>query len=228
MTVLALEPVEERVYEHRPVVVVIPAYNEERFIASVVFGVREFADEVVVVDDGSSDRTALLAERAGASVVRLGENGGKGAALNAGFTYANSLAPSAVVCIDGDAQHEASEIPGLIQPILSGEADVVIGSRFLSTRSRIPGWRLFGQHSLTTVTNTLSGTRVTDSQSGFRAFSPLATQALRFTSSGLSVESSSSLGPLAFGLRKCRSVCDIRTETNATRSYMDFRYSTPC
>src|SRR5690606_32527938 len=97
---------------HR-VIVVIPAFNEERFIASVVFQARPFASEVVVVDDGSTDRTAELAEAAGATVLRLTTNGGKAAALNAGFAYARSQESGVVVCLDGDAQHEPSEIPVL-------------------------------------------------------------------------------------------------------------------
>ncbi len=171
------------------IVAVIPAYNEERFIASVVFKARRYATHVIAVSDGSSDSTAELAEEAGAEVVRQPTNMGKAEALNAGFEYAMRYDPSVVVCLDADAQHDAKEIPTVIAPILSGEADIVIGSRFLETKSRIPGWRQAGQHSLTAVTNTLSGTRVTDSQSGFRAFSPTAARALRFSSEGLSVES---------------------------------------
>lgn len=171
------------------VIVVIPAFNEERFIASVVLQALPFAHHVIVVDDGSTDRTGKLAETAGAIVVHQPSNAGKGAALMAGFAKAMTLEPSVLVCLDGDAQHEPSEIPVLIGPILDGEADVVIGSRFLSTRSHIPSWRQAGQHTLTAMTNGMSRTKVTDSQSGFRAFSPTAARALRFTSQGLSVES---------------------------------------
>ncbi|HEX7023061.1 MAG TPA: glycosyltransferase family 2 protein, partial [Trueperaceae bacterium] len=171
------------------IVAVIPAYNEERFIASVVFQTRPYVDQVIVVDDGSNDRTAELAEAAGAFVVLCEQNSGKAAALNAGFAAALRYHPQAVVCLDADAQHEPSEIPSVALPVLEGQADVVIGSRFMSTKSKIPGWRQVGQHTLTAVTNTLSGTHLTDSQSGFRAFSATAAQALSFTSQGLSVES---------------------------------------
>jgi hypothetical protein len=184
-----MPPALTRVPQEPTVVAVIPAFNEERFIASVVFTVRQYATTVIVVDDGSSDRTAALAEAAGASVIRLLRNGGKASALNAGFEAAAEWDPSVVVCLDGDAQHEPAEIPELIRPVLEGVADVVIGSRFLSVHSDIPRWRQFGQHALTSVTNTLSGTRVTDSQSGYRAFSATAVRALRFTTTGLSVES---------------------------------------
>ncbi len=171
------------------VVAVIPAYNEERFIASVVFKTSRYAETVIVVDDGSSDLTARLAEQAGAVVVRQPHNKGKAAALNAGFRAARSHTPKVVVCLDADAQHEPADIPTMVAPVLSGHADVVIGSRFLATRSDIPQWRQVGQHTLTAVTNVLSGVQVSDSQSGFRSFSPAAVEALRFGSAGLSVES---------------------------------------
>jgi len=172
------------------IVAVIPAFNEERFIASVVFTTLQFADKVIVVDDGSSDRTASLAEKAGAMVVRQPLNMGKAQALNAGFKAARRLENVAVVvCLDGDAQHDARDIPAVVAPVLAEEADVVIGSRFLDIKSDIPAWRQVGQHTLTTVTNIASGVHTTDSQSGFRAFSPAAVEALHFTSTDLSVES---------------------------------------
>lgn len=171
------------------IVVVIPAFDEERFIASVVLQTLPYAEHVIVVDDGSADRTAELAEAAGAHVVRQAENLGKAAALNAGFARAEVLEPRVVVCLDGDAQHEPAEIPVLVRPILEGAADVVIGSRFLETKSPIPAWRQVGQHTLTVMTNGMSGTKLSDSLSGYRAFSATAVSALVFTSQGLSVES---------------------------------------
>lgn len=172
------------------IVAVIPAFNEERFIASVVFTVQQYVDTVIVVDDGSTDRTAYLAGRAGACVIRQPMNLGKAQALNAGFREARKLQGlRVVVCLDGDAQHDARDVPTVIAPILQGQADVVIGSRFLNIKSEIPGWRQVGQHALTAMTNVASGVHTTDSQSGFRAFSPAAIEALNFTSTDLSVES---------------------------------------
>jgi hypothetical protein len=178
-----------RAPQPRVTVAIIPAYNEERFIASVVHSTRPYVDHVVVVDDGSSDRSADLAEAAGARVVRQPQNAGKAAALNAGFRAARQFCPDVVICLDGDAQHDPAEIPTLIKPVLEGHADVVIGSRFLSVKSAIPKWRQAGQHTLTGVTNALSGVQITDSQSGYRAFSPTALEALKFKSTGLSLES---------------------------------------
>lgn len=200
------------------VIAIVPAFNEERFIASVVFQTRPFANEVVVVDDGSTDRTAELAEAAGATVLRLDVNAGKAAALNAGFAYAKAQDPDVVVCLDGDSQHEPSEIPALVSPVLDGDADVVIGSRFLSTRSPIPAWRKVGQHTLTAMTNGMSGTNVTDSQSGFRAFSPTAVRSLRFASSGLSVESEMQFLFEPAGLRVAEVPISVRYQDGPKRN----------
>lgn len=176
----------------KPVIVaVIPAYNEERFIASVVLQAKRYATHVIVVDDGSTDQTADLATQVGATVIRQTPNQGKAAALNVGFEWSLNFEPPAdvIVCLDGDAQHDASEIPLVSQPIVNKEADIVIGSRFLTTKSKIPLWRQFGQHSLNSVTNILSGVKISDTQSGFRAFSPEVAKTLNFSSQGLSVES---------------------------------------
>jgi hypothetical protein len=167
----------------------IPAHNEERFIGSMVLAVRAYVDEVVVIDDGSADRTSEVARQAGATVLQHRRNGGKAAAVNTGFVYARALHPSAVVMLDGDGQHCADDIPQVLAPITSGRADVVVGSRFLGIKSDIPAYRQVGQHGLTFVTNLASGVRVSDSQSGFRAFSGRAVQHLTFTQGGFSIES---------------------------------------
>src|SRR5919202_3956184 len=91
--------------------------------------------------------------------------------------------------LDGDGQHCAEDIPQVLAPVLDGVADVVVGSRFLEVKSDIPAYRQVGQHGLTLVTNLASGVRISDSQSGFRAFSPLALDALSFSQGGFSIES---------------------------------------
>lgn len=170
------------------VIIVIPAYNEERFIGSVVLQAREYGT-VIVVDDGSTDQTAHVAGTAGAIVFSHEKNRGKGAAINTGFSNIRDLEADVIVMMDGDGQHRCEDIPTVITPILTQEADIVVGSRFRGVRSSIPSWRVFGQHALTAATNLSSGTSLTDSQSGFRAFSPLALHVLYFSSDGFSVES---------------------------------------
>lgn len=175
---------------HKPIIAIIAAYNEDRFIGSVVLKTRRYVDQVIVIDDGSTDDTARTAEAAGAAVICHPENKGKAEAINTGLKRARDLDAGIVVLIDADGQHSPEEIPSLITPVQSGQADIVVGSRFLGVRSRIPRWRIFGQHALTVATNIASGVMLTDSQSGFRAISGSALDALKFRpQGGFSIES---------------------------------------
>jgi glycosyltransferase involved in cell wall biosynthesis len=170
-------------------VALIPAFNEARFIGSVVLQAQQYVDHVVVVNDGSYDNTAQTARAAGAEVLNMPQNVGKARAVSEGIRYIRKLQPSSVVMIDGDGQHDPNQIPNLLAPIEEGEADIVIGSRFIGIKSHIPRWRIIGQHTLTLATNIASGVYSTDSQSGFRAFSPQALPYLDFHAEGFSVES---------------------------------------
>jgi glycosyltransferase involved in cell wall biosynthesis len=152
------------------IVAVIPAYNEERFIGSIVLKVRRYVDQVVVVDDGSHDATAELAAAAGALVIQHTQNQGKGVALNTGFRKAAEFEPTVVITIDADGQHLPKEITQVAQPILDGQADVVIGSRYLEETSRVPEHRIWGHRLFNLITTITSGVSSTDSQSGFRPF----------------------------------------------------------
>jgi len=171
------------------VIAVVPAYNEERFIGSVVLKTRAYADAVLVVDDGSHDQTARLAEEAGALVISHPSNRGKAAALRTGFDYACQHDYEVIVTLDGDGQHDPAEIPKLVQPIRQASADMVIGSRFLEVKSQIPAWRRMGQHALTSLTNVASGVSCTDSQTGFRAFRSTALESFGMACEGFAVES---------------------------------------
>lgn len=168
---------------------IVPAYDEGRCIGSVVLRAKAYVDEVLVVDDGSSDDTAQIAEAAGAMVVRHEYNRGKGGALNTGLDCARELGAKAVVLIDGDGQHRADEIPQVLGPILRGEADVVVGSRYLQPHGHVPRHRVLGHRALNWLTNAASGVYLSDTQNGFRALSSRALEAFRFSSQGFSVES---------------------------------------
>jgi glycosyltransferase involved in cell wall biosynthesis len=165
-------------------IAIIPAYNEERFIGSVVLKARKYVDTVMVIDDGSRDLTAEIARAAGAIVIRHETNRGKGAALNSGFQKARELEAQALVVLDGDGQHRPEEIPLVFRPILDGKADMVVGSRFLGTNNQAPMYRQVGQRFLTLLTNLASGAASTDSWSGFRAFSRRAIDSIRFREGG--------------------------------------------
>jgi len=175
--------------QHPEIIAAIPCFNEELFIGSVALKTKDYVDQVLVIDDGSTDKTAMVAEKAGATVIRHGSNKGKGAAVSTAFEYARKAGCKALVLLDGDGQHDPAYIPSLIKPVLEDKADMVVGSRYMEVKSSIPGYRTWGHRVLTFFTNLGSRVKLTDSQSGLRAFSPKAIQAFSFVEQGLSVES---------------------------------------
>jgi glycosyltransferase involved in cell wall biosynthesis len=195
------------------VVAVIPAYNEERCIGSVVLRARAHVDTVLVVDDGSTDATAQIAQAGGALVVRHDHNQGKGAALNTGLRKARELDPDALILLDADGQHLPGEMPAVLAPVLAGEADIVVGSRYVRPGNgptnghgpgnghTVPRHRVLGHWVFTKLTNVASGVAVSDSQSGFRAMGWRALHALNFSSDGFSVESEMQFLARELGLR---------------------------
>src|SRR5687768_12707174 len=155
------------------VVAVVPAFNEAGAIGRVVDEIYAFdpSFDVVVVDDGSTDDTAAVAEASGASVVRLPFNVGIGGAVQAGFRYALAEGYEIAVRLDGDGQHDASELSKLLAPLERGEADLVIGSRFVESGGsyRPPFARRLGIRVFARLVSLLCGQRVTDTTSGFLA-----------------------------------------------------------
>jgi glycosyltransferase involved in cell wall biosynthesis len=152
------------------VLVVIPAWNEELTVASVVEDVRSHGFQVLVVDDGSADGTATEARRAGATVVRLPLHLGVGAALRCGFRYAVAHGFMAVVQCDADGQHPASSIEALVAAQAESGADLVIGSRFANERDsmHVGLHRRAAMHILAASASRATGTPITDATSGFR------------------------------------------------------------
>lgn len=171
------------------IVAVIPCYNEEKTISQIILRVKKYVDKVIVINDGSSDNTAILSKQAGAFVISHPYNVGKGAALDTAFKYLRTINCDFAVFLDGDGQHDPDDVPQVISPICEGKADMVIGSRFLSGSSEIPFYRKVGQIVLNIATNIGSAVKVTDSQSGFRGFSRKAINIMSFKEKGLSVES---------------------------------------
>jgi glycosyltransferase involved in cell wall biosynthesis len=150
---------------------IVPAYNEERTIRAVVEQVRREAPgfDVVVVDDGSTDCTAQLAEAAGARVLRHPFNLGIGGAVQSGYRYAYEQGYELAVQVDGDGQHDPAEIQALLRAMGTAEVDMVCGSRFLEQSGyRAPAGRRFGIHLFSAVLSMIVRERVTDPTSGFR------------------------------------------------------------
>jgi glycosyltransferase involved in cell wall biosynthesis len=174
------------------VMVGIPCYNEEVAIGSLVLRVSQYADQVVVLDDGSTDKTAEVARLAGARVLVHEVNIGKGAALRDLFEYATQSGFDIIVIIDGDGQHNPDDIPKLVGPLLHNEADIVNGSRYLSGEAgNTPRYRRFGQMILDKAVHFgFNGdVTITDTQSGFRAFSINTTPFFKFNSDEMTIDS---------------------------------------
>ncbi|MBO6123446.1 MAG: glycosyltransferase family 2 protein [Methanobrevibacter sp.] len=169
-------------------IVIIPALNEQAAIGSIVKRSLEYADDVLVIDDGSDDNTSRIASEAGARVIKHPNNRGKGVSLKDAFGEVSGY--DIVVTIDGDGQHNPDEIPLLMEPIREGSADLVNGSRYLNGfDEETPAYRRVGQRVLDIATNITSGTNVTDSQSGFRAFNGKTLKCYRFRDTGFGIES---------------------------------------
>jgi len=198
-----VQPIKVNVVDlpHKGLFAVLPAFNEELVIGSMVLRTRQYVDKVLVIDDGSSDRTNEVAKLAGAEVIRLDHNTGKAYALLLGLRHARDAGCNIVVMLDADGQHDPMEINRVVGLVIEGKADLVIGSRFLEKKGEIPVYRQFGQKILDLFTNMGSKTTVTDSQSGFRALSCKALDNLDFKSEGYNVESDMIAHFSSLGLR---------------------------
>lgn len=153
-------------------IAIVPALNEEGSVGGVIDEIRAFDPgfEIVVVDDGSTDRTAAVARARGAHVLRLPFNVGIGGAMQAGFRYAFENDYELAVQIDGDGQHDPAQLSVILGPLLAGEADMVVGSRFTGESGyRVPLSRRLGITIFAWVVSLLARQRVTDTTSGFRA-----------------------------------------------------------
>jgi glycosyltransferase involved in cell wall biosynthesis len=162
----------------RDLYVVIAAYNEERCIGEVVKNLKVSYPHVVVVDDGSTDQTEERATQGGATVLRHVINRGQGAALQTGIEYALRRGAQYVVTFDADGQHPVEAIAALVAPILAGDAEITLGSRFLENGSAVPLGRSILLQGAILFTRLLSGVRLSDTHNGLRAFSRRAASML--------------------------------------------------
>jgi len=185
------------------IIACIPAYNEERTIASVVVKTMRYVNEVIVCDDGSGDLTGEIARRLGAKVVRHERNMGKGIALMDLFTEAKKFNPDVIITLDADGQHNPDDIPRLIKPIVEGAADIVIGSRFVKGGEiDAPLYRRFGLTFINFLSRKLVKSDVRDTQTGFRAFTLKALNELEsMESRGYGVETEQLMLAKKRGLR---------------------------
>ncbi len=169
------------------VLAAIPCFNTEPYIADVVRRAKKHVDQVAIIDDGSIDATAMVARMAGAFVVGHEKNMGYGEAIKSCFRAAKIASADILVIVDGDGQHNPDEIPEVVAPILRGEAELTIGSRFLNNGVNVPRYRRFGINVITELFNFASKMKVSDAQSGFRAYSRSMFDTLALSEGGMSI-----------------------------------------
>ena len=169
------------------IIIGIPAYNEEKNIASIILKLKKITDTIVVCDDGSTDLTPQIAKENGAIVVSHEQNRGYGSAIRTIFLKAKELDADMLVTFDADGQHRIEDIEKVVLPIKNNQADIVIGSRFLENSSKIPKYRKLGINIITKVTNSTINEKITDSQSGFRAYSKNVISKLNISDIGMGI-----------------------------------------
>ena len=166
----------------------IPAFNEEKNIAAIITKLADVADSLIVCNDGSSDLTSDIAEKMGVFVINHEKNLGYGAAIRSIFLKAKELDGDILVTFDADGQHRIEDIENVTKPIIDQEADLVIGSRFLDeSEKEVPQYRKVGIKVITKITNATIKKQLTDSQSGFRAYSKKVVNELNPSESGMGI-----------------------------------------
>ena len=184
------------------VVSCIPAKDEAGTIAQVMLRTMKHVDKVFVCDDGSTDMTGEIAARLGAEVIRHEHNMGYGATIATLFERAIREDPDVVVTLDADGQHDPDDIPRLVEPILKGEADIVVGSRFLDAGGdKAPKYRRYGVKVITGLSDRASHVDLADAQSGFRAYSRRSLPFVRPSEMGMGASTEIFLKAHEAGLR---------------------------
>ena len=169
------------------IIIGIPAYNEEEKIADIILKLKKVTDTIIVCNDGSSDLTKQISEENGAIVISHEKNEGYGSAIRTIFLKAKELEADMLITFDADGQHRIEDIDKVILPIKNNQADIVIGSRFLENSSKIPKYRKFGINIITKVTNSTINEKITDSQSGFRAYNKKTLEKINPTEKGMGI-----------------------------------------
>ena len=209
---LTTETVEEALRKPS-VVAVIPAYNDEESIAEVILEAQKYVDMVIVCDDSSRDKTTEMAERMGVKVLRHKRNKGYGAALRSLFKMAVDSGAEVIITLDGDGQYDPNDIPKLIQPIFSGQVDVVIGSRTLEKNQSIPLIKRLGNKAFSKLVSIVTRNKLTDVQCGFRALSRRALENLEIREKAADVNTEFLLKALQTGL----TVAEVPVEYKPSR-----------
>ena len=169
------------------VVIGIPAYNEEKNIAKIIVKLQNITNKIIVCNDGSTDLTSKIANKMGAIVINHPKNLGYGAAIKSLFSKARELDADVLITFDADGQHRIEDINKVLEPIEHNNADIVIGSRFLDKKMKIPAYRKFGINAITKISNITTKKKITDSQSGFRAYNKKSLQEIIPSDNGMGI-----------------------------------------
>ena len=186
----------------------IPAYNEEKNIAKIIVQLKKVADQILVCDDGSTDSTSEIAESLGAIVIKHPKNLGYGSAIRSIFLKSREINAEVLVTIDADGQHKIEDVKKVIKPIVDGQADISIGSRFLEEGDNAPKYRKLGINIITKVTNSSLSEKITDAQSGFRAYNNKVLQSLTPSDSGMGISTEILIKSSNLGLK----IAEVPTE----------------
>ena len=169
------------------IVIGIPAYNEGKNIADILIKLKKFTQDIIVCDDGSTDQTAKISEELGAIVIKHKKNLGYGAGIRTIFLKAQEINADVLVTFDADGQHRVEDLNAVMEPIKKEKADIVIGSRFLNKDNNVPKYRKIGIKTITSITNSSIGEKLSDSQSGFRAYNKKVLNYITPSESGMGV-----------------------------------------
>ena len=194
----------------------IPAYNEEKNIASIITKLKNITDSIIVCDDGSSDMTSEISKNLGAIVISHKKNMGYGAAIRTIFQKSVELDSDILVTFDADGQHRIDDVNKILQPLENNEADIVIGSRFLDNESKVPNYRKIGIKVITQVTNASLKKKLTDSQSGFRAYNKQALTQISPSEMGMGISTEILIKASNKGLRIAEIPITILYHDNAS------------
>ena len=194
----------------------IPAYNEEKNIASIITKLKNITDSIIVCDDGSSDMTSEISKNLGAIVISHKKNMGYGAAIRTIFQKSVELDSDILVTFDADGQHRIDDVNKILQPLENNEADIVIGSRFLDNETKVPNYRKIGIKVITQVTNASLKKKLTDSQSGFRAYNKQALTQISPSEMGMGISTEILIKASNKGLRIAEIPITILYHDNAS------------
>ena len=186
----------------------LPAYNEEKKIAKIIVYLKKIADQIIVCDDGSDDSTSMIAKSLGAIVINHPKNLGYGSAIKSIFLKAKEIDADVLVTIDADGQHKIEDVEKVVKPIVDGHADISIGSRFLKEGDTVPNYRKLGIKVITKVTNSSLSDKITDAQSGFRAYNKKVLQSLTPSDSGMGISTEILIKSSNLGLK----IAEVPTE----------------